>query len=179
MKTRALAVSLTLIASLAAAGAAAAEGKIYLGVVAGGVDASFPGFDNAANAGVYGGYNLLGKDAHFAADLRGGTLAAEGQVTMSGVKGDTSGSGKWDMTSVAAYAAYRHPLTDSFYLKGKLGLARYDINTALPSVYAGAQTAFSAGIGAGVKVGPGRAELEVTSHEGDVLFVSAGFHMAF
>jgi len=179
MKNRNLIISLALLGSLTAAGAAQAAGKIYVGAKAGVVQVDAPGFDNAFNAGVYGGYNMLGKDAHFAADLKGGTLAVEGEVTLSIAKGDAGVLGDWDLTSFGAYAAYRHPLTDYFYLKGKLGLVRYDLDTTVASVSSGTETTLAAGIGAGWKVGPGSIEAEITTYESDVLFVSAGFHMSF
>jgi len=178
MKNRNLIISLALLGSLTAVGTAQAAGKIYVGAKAGVVQADAPGFDNAFNAGVYGGYNMLGKDSHFAADLNGGTLAVEGEVTLSVAKGDAP-VGEWDLTSVGAYAAYRHPLTDYFYLKGKLGLVRYDLDTTVASTSSGTETALAAGIGAGWKVGPGNIEAEITTYESDVLFVSAGFHMSF
>ena len=179
MKNRNLIISLALLGSLTAAGAAQAAGKIYVGAKVGVVQADISGFDNAFNAGVYGGYNMLGKDAHFAADLMGGTLAVEGEVTLSIAKGDAGVLGDWDLTSFGAYAAYRHPLTDYFYLKGKLGLVRYDLDTTVASVSSGTETTLAAGIGAGWKVGPGSIEAEITTYESDVLFVSAGFHMSF
>jgi len=169
---------LTLAAGLTAVGTAQAEGKIYVGGKVGVVQADFSGFDNAFNAGVYGGYNMLGKNSHFAANLNGGTLAVEGEVTLSVVKGDAP-IGEWDLTSVGAYAAYRHPLTDYFYLKGKLGLVRYDIDTSATSASSGTETSLAAGIGAGWKVGPGSLEVEITTYESDILFLSTGFHMSF
>ena len=178
MKNRNLILSLALLGSLTAAGAAHAQGKIYIGAKVGLVEADLAGFDNAFNAGVYGGYNLLGKNSHFAADLSGGTLAVEGEVTLSVAKGDAP-VGEWDLTSVGAYAAYRHPLTDYFYLKGKLGLVRYDIDTTVASANSGTETALAAGIGAGWKVGPGSLEVEITAYESDVRMLSAGFHMSF
>src|SRR4030067_1525456 len=69
MKNRNLIISLALLGSLTAAGAAQAGGKIYVGAKVGVVQADISGFDNAFNAGVYGGYNMLGKGAHFAAGL--------------------------------------------------------------------------------------------------------------
>ena len=143
------------------------------------MDPDIAGFDNTYVGGVYGGYNLLGKDAHFAADLKGGTLAAEGEALLSLSKGKTAVAGKWDITNVSAYAAYRHPITDYFYLKGKIGLARYNIDTTLASANSGTETKLAAGIGAGWKVGPGRIEAELTTYESDILFLSAGFHMNF
>ena len=178
MNNRNLIISLALLGSLTAAGAAQAAGKIYVGAKGGIVQVDNSGFDDTFNVGVYGGYNMLGKDSHFAADLKGGTLAVEGEVTLSAAKGDAP-VGEWDLTSFAAYAAYRHPLTDYFYLKGKLGLVRYDLDTTVASVNSGTETALAAGIGAGWKVGPGSIEAEITTYESDVLFVSAGFHMNF
>jgi hypothetical protein len=171
-------MTLALAAGLAAAGTAQAEGKIYVGAKVGVVQADAAGFDDAYNASVYGGYNLLGKNSHFAADLKGGTLAVEGEVSLSVVKGDAT-IGEWDLTSLGVYAAYRHPLTDYFYLKGKLGLVRYDIDTTAPSTSSGTETALAAGIGAGWKVGPGSIEAEITTYESDILVVSAGFQMNF
>jgi len=178
MKNRNLIISLALLGGLAVAGAAQAEGKIYVGGKLGVMDADIPGFDNAYVGGVYGGYNLLGKDAQFAADLKGGTLAVEGEALLTASKGKAAAAGKWDITSFGAYAAYRHPLTDYFYLKGKLGLVRYDIDTTI-GVNPKTETKLAAGIGAGWKVGPGSIEAELTTFESDVLFLSAGFHMNF
>ncbi len=179
MKTKSLITALALVAGLAATGAAQAAGKIYIGGVVGMVDYDAPGFDRAINAGVYGGYNLLGRNSHWNADLKGGTLAAEGQVTLTVAKGDAGAAGDWDMTSLALYAAYRHALTDYFYLKAKLGVVNYEIDTDLPSIYSDKQTGLSAGVGAGWKIGPGHVEVEVTTHDSDVLFVSGGFHINF
>jgi hypothetical protein len=172
MKNRNLIISLALLGSLTVAGAAQAEGKIYVGAKVDVVQSDIAGYDDAMSVGVYGGYNLLGKDSHFAADLKGGTLAVEGEAIMTIVKGDAPGLvGDWDITSLGIFAAYRHPLTDNFYLKGRVGLVSYDIT--------GNESALAAGIGAGWKVGPGRLEAEVTTYEGDVLLIGAGFHMNF
>lgn len=179
MKTRNVFISLALFAGLSLAGVAQAAGKIYVGAKAGIVKPDISGFDESINAGVYGGYNLLGKDSHFAADLRGGTLAVEGEVTTSVRDGESDFFGDWDMTSVAAYAAYRHPITDYFYLKGKAGVVRYEIDTAVASLTSGTETQLAAGIGAGWKVGPGSVEVDLTTYESDALFLAAGFHMSF
>lgn len=179
MKTKTLTVAVALAAGLAAGGTARADGKIYVGGVVGVVDYDAPGFDRALNAGVYGGYNLLGRNSHWNADLKGGALAVEGQVTLSLAKGDAGAAGDWDMTSFAVYAAYRHAFTDYFYVKGKLGFANYTVDTDLPSAYDDSSTALSAGLGAGWKLGPGSIEVEVTTHESDVLFFSGGFHINF
>ena len=183
MKNKTLAVMLALAAGLAAAGTAQAEGKIYVGAKGGLLTTSYTGFNDSLNLGIYGGFNLLGKDAQYAADLKGGTLAVEGEVTMTAVKGKfaepvTGASGKWDDTSIGLFGAYRYPLTEAFYLKGKVGLAHDDIS-ATGSRHDGADTKLAMGVGGGWKVGPGAFEAEVTTHEGDVTFLSAGFHMTF
>jgi len=179
MKIRSIAIALGVVTALVVGPTAQAAGKIYIGGVLGLVDYDASGFDRAYNLGAYGGYNLLGRDSHWNADLKGGTLAAEGQVTLSVAKGDAGLAGDWDMTSFAVYAAYRHAFTDYFYGKAKLGVVNYDINTDLPSRDAGKETGLSAGIGAGFKVGPGNIEVEITTHNSDVLFVSGGFHISF
>lgn len=181
MKNRNFIISLALLGGLAVAGAAQAEGKIYIGAKVGVVQADSSGFDNAYNAGVYGGYNLLGKDAHFAADLKGGTLAAEGEATMTIVKGSGSAlTGDWDMSNIGVFAAYRHPITDYFYLKGKAGLVHYKIDTDfLSGTYGDTKNTLALGVGAGWKVGPGSLEAELAAYGSDVRMLSAGFHMSF
>lgn len=183
MNTKTLAAAVVLAAGLAATGAAHAAGKIYVGAKLGMIDFDAQGFDSAFGVGGYGGYNLLGKDAHWDADLGGGTLAVEGEVMLTAVKGDTVFWGDWDMSSVGAFAAYRHSLTDAFYLKGKLGVVRYEIDTdfpvVAPGINTGTETALAAGIGAGWQIGPGNLEAEIATYEGDVLLITAGFHMSF
>jgi len=178
MKSKVLAVSLVLAAGLAATGAAQADGKIYVGAKLAIADADISGFDNAYTAGLYGGYNLFGKDAHYAADLGGGTFAVEGEIMMTAKKGDAP-AGKWDINSFAAYGVYRFPLGDQFYLKGKLGVVRYDIDTTVISPSPGVETTLAGGIGGGMKVGPGRLELDITTYSSDVLTYGVGFHMSF
>jgi hypothetical protein len=178
-RTKSLAVSLALVAGLAATGAAQADGKIYVGAKLAVADADINGFDNAYTAGIYGGYNLFGKDSHFAADLAGGTFAVEGEVMMTASKGDAGLAGKWSINSFAAYGVYRFPLGEQFYLKGKLGVVRYDIDATVNNANTGVETTLAGGIGGGMKIGPGRLELDVTTYSSDVLTYGVGFHMSF
>ena len=178
-KAKTLAAILALTTGLGA-GAAQAAGKIYVGAKLAVADADFQGFDNAYTAGVYGGYNLFGKDSHFAADLAGGTFAVEGEVMLTASKGDAGPAArKWDITSFGAYGAYRLPLGEQFYLKGRLGVVRYDIGTSGPSPDSGAETKLAAGIGGGMKIGPGRLEADITTYSSDVLTYGVGFHLSF
>lgn len=179
MKTRAFAAALLAVAGAVAVNAAQAEGKIYVGGKLAIADPDFTGFDNAYTAGVYGGYNLFGRDAQFAADLGGGTMAVEGELMLTTAKGKAGLAGKWDLTSFGVYAAYRYPLGDLFYLKGRIGAVHYDVNTTYASIYSGNEFKLAAGVGGGVKVGPGRIEADITTYESDILTYGVGFHMTF
>jgi len=185
MKTKTILVASVLLSGLAAGGSALAAGnapaKMYLGAKAGLMDADISGFDSALAAGIYGGYNMLGKDAHYAADLKGGVLAIEGEIDMTLSKGDAGAAGDWDITSFGVYAAYRQPLSEAFYLKAKFGFVSYDIGTTGPSTSSdtGGNTSMAMGLGAGWNVGPGSLELEFTTYNSNVVFTSLGFHMSF
>lgn len=181
MNAKKIIISLALVTSLTAAAAAQAEGKIYVGAKLGLANSDLPGFTgDTLTAGVYGGYNLLGQDSQFAANLNGGTLSAEGEVNTTTIKGKTNFGEKWDILSIGAYAAYRHPLSRDFYLKGKVGVVQYDINmTAGAPAGTGTNTSLAVGIGAGWKIGPGRVEADITTYQGDMLVTGVGFHMAF
>jgi hypothetical protein len=186
-KTQKILVTLALLGGLAASGsafAAGSDGKIYVGVKTGFMGADISGFSDAFVAGVYGGYNMLGKDAHYAADLKGGVLAVEGDINMTLSKGGAGVAGDWDITNYGVYAAYRQPLSPAFYLKAKFGLAHYTIDTTLPPSAAqagdvGGNNSLALGLGAGWNVGPGSLELEFTSYESNVTYTSIGFHMNF
>lgn len=184
MKNRKILVTLAMLGGLAASGPALAAGKMYVGVKAGTMDADISGFDNALEAGVYGGYNMLGKDSHYAADLHGGILAIEGEIDMTLSKGGAGAAGDWDINSFGIFGAYRQPLSAAFYLKGKFGIVWYDISTTQPAPGSiagdvGKSTSLAMGLGAGWNVGPGSLELEFTTYESNVLFTSLGFHMNF
>jgi hypothetical protein len=188
MKTKNILVTLAVLGGLAASAttlaADNAPAKLYIGAKAGLMDADISGFDSALAAGVYGGYNMLGKDAHYAADLKGGVLAIEGEIDMTLSKGSAGTAGDWDITSYGVYGAYRQPLGDTFYLKGKFGLVHYTIDTTQPPSAAisgdvGGTTTLALGLGGGWHIGPGSLELEFTTYESNVLFTSIGFHMNF
>ena len=183
MKTRKIIVTLALLCGFIASGAAMAAGKekMYIGLKTGPMDADITGFDNAWVAGIYGGYNMLGKDALFEADLHGGVLAAEAEMNMTISKGDAGAAGDWDINNFNVFAAYRHPLSAAFYLKGKAGVAYYNIGTTQPSSSGdvGNNWSLAMGIGGGWNIGPGSLELEVTTYSSNVLYTSLGFHMTF
>lgn len=138
---------------LAGAGSTAAAQDIYFGVKGGLMDADIGGFDNAVNIGALIGYDIPG------VKQLGGTVSVEGEFTASAIKGDVTGGGDWDVTTFAGYGAYRSE--GPLYLKGKAGLAYQRIN-ATGLAGDAKDTAFSWGIGGGMRMGEGRVELEYT-----------------
>jgi hypothetical protein len=153
----------------------AAGSPVYLGVKGGLMDNDAPGTDYALNLGAYGGYNLLGEGARFPKNLGGGTLSAEGEFTVTALKGDTSYYGDWNIMTLAGYAAYRFPLPNKFYLKGKAGVRWQDIDTGNQVGWNGSDTGLSFGLGGGWQLNKSNIEAEITVISSDITFVSLGY----
>lgn len=111
------------------------------------------------NAGVLAGYAFDGL-------LPG--LAAELELTRSVSSGTVVGS-DLDVNSNGLYAAYR--TAGRFYVKGRLGLMAASLDGDL----AEDENGETYGIGAGWRLPRGALELEYTSIDDDVAFVSLGF----
>ena len=159
--------------------AMAADQHIYLGGKVGFMDADVNGFDPALAIGVYGGYNLLGKDSAIAANLGGGRLAVEGELNVTALDGDAGPYGDWSVMTLGVYGAYLYPLTPSVTLKGKAGIVRQDID--VDSGGSGAKdkdTSPAVGLGAGFKMGPGMLDVELTLMN-DMNYWSVGYHWNF
>lgn len=158
-----------------------AAGTYYAGAKGGLMMPKRGGFDDAINIGGYGGYNLVGAGAPVKANLGGGTLAIEGDITLTASDGDfsTGGvSGDWEVTTIGAYAAYRFPLSATFYAKGKAGLVRSDVDFSVSGVSgSGAETDISLGAGVGFLLGNGSLEVEVARIKADDKFdfLSVGY----
>jgi hypothetical protein len=180
---RALMGIVSMLLGLACAGTAlaappvthAAGNLVYLGVKGAIVSNDAPGADNAFNIGAYGGYNLLGEGARYPKNLGGGTLSAEGEFTVTALKGDTRGHGDWNIMTLAAYAAYRFPLQNKFYLKGRAGVRWQDIDTGTPVGWDGSDTGLSVGLGGGWQLSRGSVEAEITLLGSDITFISLGY----
>ena len=154
---------------------AAGNDLVYLGVKGGIISNDAPEADNAFNVGVYGGYHLLGDRARFPKNLGGGTLSVEGEFTVTAIKGDAGPYGDWNIMTLAGYAAYRFPLQNSFYLKGKAGARWQDVDTDRSVRWDGTDTGASVGLGAGWKMGKGAMEAEITLLGTDVTMLSLGY----
>lgn len=153
----------------------AAGNLIYLGVKGGIMSNDAQGADNAFNIGVYGGYNLLGEGARYPKNLGGGTLSVEGEFTLTALKGSTRAYGDWNIKTLAGYAAYRFPLQNKFYLKGKAGVRWQDINTGSPVGWDGSDTGLTFGLGGGWQLSKGNIEAEITIVQKDITFFSLGY----
>jgi hypothetical protein len=153
----------------------AAGDLIYLGVKGGFLTNDASGADYAINLGVYGGYNILGDKARYPKNLGGGTLSIEGELSLSAIRGDAGPDANWKSTVLAGYAAYRFPLQNSLFLKGKAGLYWADTSVDTPANWDGTDSGLSLGVGLGWKVGSGDMEAEITFLGSDLAFFSLGY----
>lgn len=150
MKVNSMAIALLLLAASAAA--QAADQGVYFGIKGGLMDPKESRLDDAINLGGVIGYNIPG------VTQLGGPIGIEGDINLSLVKGDVSGGGDWDVQTFAGYGVYR--TGGAAYAKAKVGIAHQRMSVS--GAGENDDTSFSYGVGAGLKMGPGRAEVEYT-----------------
>ena len=142
-----------------------AAGGLYVGGKGGIMMVDVGSGDDPINVGIVVGYAMDPADW--------GTLAVEGEYTMSVVDGEVSGGGqsvKFDLSTLAVYAAYRS--AGSVYGKLKVGFLREEMTILGTS---GDDTGLSFGGGVGLCFGEAlSAEVEYTLIEQDVSFISGG-----
>lgn len=176
---------------LAAGNVAYAQNQPYFGVKGGLMMPDLSGADDAINIGGLVGIKI--QDLPASSGLRG-SLAVEGELTMSVIEGDVGSDGEWDILTLAGYGVYRsQPLNGSMYFKGKVGLAYQDISSDIPASqqcytffgtttcmtvpgysYSQDDIGISFGVGLGFKMGPrNNLEVEYTVLD-DVDFLSVG-----
>lgn len=163
-KTKGLFMSLKLksLYSLAALSAMSisAQAEGYFGVKAGPMVTDISGFDTPINAGILFGTNDTGSG--FEGELT--KTVSDGEYLFPTLGDDIS------LTTLAFYATYRSD--GNVYLKGKFGVLFEDIESGNTG---GEDSGASYGIGLGFRLSGGNMlEIEYTSVEEDVLFVSAG-----
>ena len=147
---------------------AATPGDFYFGVKAGIMVPDGSALDDLVNIGANVGYTFPQMNLPF-----NGSLAAEGEVTLSAFQGDVTGGGDWDIQTIGGYGVFR--TGDALYFKGKAGIAHQRINVDNGAAAADSDdTNLSLGIGAGMRVRDSRVELEYTFLE-DVNFISVGY----
>ena len=143
-------------------------GDFYFGVKAGLMLPDAAALDNVINIGGNIGYTFPQTHLPF-----NGSLAAEGEVTLSALQGDVAGGGDWDIQSIGGYGVFRSG--DALYFKGKAGIAHQRVNIdGTPLVANSNDTALSVGVGAGMRVRDSRVEVEYTVLD-NINFVSVGY----
>ena len=142
-------------------------GQPYVGAKVGQFDIDRNGADDATAYGVYGGYNFdpnFGMEAEFVgsddADYKGGDI---------------------DAKTYGAYGTYRYQFPNTgLYAKGKLGVARTEIDssntTFAADSYKTKDTSLAGGVGLGYSVNPNfsvEAEYDKLGSEADLMTVGA------
>ena len=166
---------LTLPALLCCASVAQADGA-YVGAKLGLVSVDASEFDNATNAGIVLGYDFVRSNATFSVEGELTTTLSDGDLSMPG-----AGKAEWDITTMAIYGVTKLQLSNSAYLKGKLGVLNEDVsvNTAFGS-FSEDDTGMSFGFGLGFKIREMVSlEVEYTIIEDDVDFFSVGSNLSF
>jgi len=143
-----------LAAALLAGPAAALADGWYLGAKAGLMATDANGFDDATNAGVVIGRDIIG--------LVAGDLSLEGEYTTTVDEGSGFGTSDWEIDTLGGYAVFRS--AGPAYLKAKGGIVRSDVSVGS---FSQTSTDPSAGLGVGFSLGVAQLELEYTRIDGD------------
>jgi hypothetical protein len=143
-----------LAAVLALGPAAAMAEGLYIGGKAGIMATDANGFDDATNAGVVVGVDVLG--------IVIGDISLEGEYTTTIDEGTGPGLNDWEVDTLGGYAVLR--TAGPAYLKAKGGVVRSDVSVNGSS---GSSTDPSAGLGVGFSLGIVQLELEYTKIDGD------------
>jgi hypothetical protein len=154
--------------------ATAQAGGAYLGASLGIMDADRSGFDEATNAGLLAGYDLV--------DLDMFSIALEGELTTTVSDGDldaSGGRGNWDIDTRAAYAAFR--VGNAFYMKVRFGYAWTDTSADFDAAsVSDSDDGLSWGGAAGWMFGDNWAvQLDGSLVDSDTTYWNAGLHYRF
>lgn len=102
-------------------------------------------------------------------------ITVEAEFNM-GVAGGDSDRGAYDIWTLAGYGVYRYPVTDSGYIKAKIGLLHESVSLDQSTV---AAQGGAGGIGYGFRYGQTIFELEATMIDQDIIFYSLGVNYPF
>ncbi len=166
---------LTLVAgSLLSVGAHAAvgDGQPYVGVKAGQFLVDADGFDDATAYGVYGGYNF---NSNFGVEVEY-LGSSDADVSVRGVDLE------YDVKTYGIYGTYRYAFPNTaLYAKGKLGIAKNEINaSALGVNISEDDTGIAAGLGLGYSVNPDfDIEAEYAVIDSDINLLTVGAKLKF
>jgi hypothetical protein len=169
MKTKKAAAGLV----LSVAATAVQGGGLYMGASLGQMDNDVRGFDDATNAGVLVGYDVVSFDL-VALSVEGEltTTVSEGDVNINGAKGD------WDINTQAAYVAAR--VGDRAYVKARFGVLREDVSVSAGFSQSESDSGGSWGAAIGWMFSPQfGVQLDGTVVEGDINYWNAGLVYRF
>ena len=171
-----IAIAVLLSAFVAAPAVAASEN--FIGVKTGQMLVDAPGTDDITSIGVIYGRSF-DKNLSIEGEFNYGIAGGDVNTGFAGVTGEVN------VWTLAAYGAYRYPVSDKVYLKGKLGLL-YESVEAKASGFGitvsdtATDSGLSYGIGAGFDISKELAvEAEYTIIEEDINYLSAGLHYKF
>jgi hypothetical protein len=164
------------LAVLCLCGVAAAQAaEPYFGVKAGLMMPDPSGMDDALNIGGVIGVPVT--ELRSAGSGIAGTIAVEGELTMTLVEGDIDGGGDWDVWTLGGFGVYRSPASNNLYFKGKAGIVHTDVDANVgPFSRSDSETDLALGVGLGIKLsGRSNLEFELTLLD-DIDFLSVGYH---
>ena len=162
--------ALMMSANAAVSYGSAAAGQPYVGVKVGQIDVDAP--KDATAYGIYGGYNF---DQNLGAELEY-VRSEDKNINVNGA------NLTYDAETYGAYATYRyHFQSTPFYAKGKLGLAKTDVQIKAPGFSSSRdKTSLAGGVGIGFKptqnVG---IEASYSFLNSDANMLGVGAHLAF
>lgn len=102
-------------------------------------------------------------------------ITFEGEINI-GVTGGGSDDGDFKIWTAAGYGVYRYPITDTNYIKAKVGLLHESVKKGEAS---NSDQGIAAGVGYGFKVKTTIIELEATIIDSDIIFYSMGVSYPF
>ena len=102
-------------------------------------------------------------------------ITVEGEVNL-GISGGESKLGDYEIWTIAGYGVYRHPVTETNYIKAKLGVLHENVEVAGKSAD---DQGLAGGFGFGFKIKQTIIELEATIIDEDIIFYSVGINYPF
>lgn len=175
--------TILMAAAIALVLAGAVWAQPYVGAKTGMMTIGVSGVDNIIPIGVLAGYEFQPR------------MAIEGEFNYRISGGDwdygfgpASATTEFKLWTIAGYFAYRYPVGDNLFLKGKAGILYENVDAEVTLDYmgehysydgGGTDTGLSIGAGVGMKLSEKlTGEVEFTVIESDVNYLSVGLNMA-
>lgn len=171
-------IAIAVLLSTFVAAPAVADSENFIGIKTGQMLLDVSGTDDITPIGVVYGKSF-DKNLSIEGEFNYGVAGGDVNTGLAGV------TAKVNVWTLAAYGAYRLPVSDKVYLKGKLGLLYESAEAEASSFGATASatstdTGLSLGIGAGFDISKELVvEAEYTIIEADINYLSVGLHRRF